>query len=43
MAKEDIKKLVEESKKQLAQEHETFERSIKDDLKSFKKKTLDKI
>ena len=43
MAKEEIKKLVEESKKQLELEHENFASSIKDDLKSFKKKTLDKI
>ena len=43
MAKEEIKKLVEESKSRLDQEHENFASSIKDDLKSFKKKTLDKI
>ncbi|MDH3191147.1 MAG: hypothetical protein OEM18_00455 [Nitrosopumilus sp.] len=43
MAKEDIKKLVEDSKKQLEQDHENFTKSIKDDLTSFKKKTLDRI
>jgi len=34
MAKEEIKKILENSKKELA---------IKDDLSSFKKKTLDRI
>ena len=43
MAKEEIKKLVEESKSRLDQEHENFVESIKDDLTSFKKKTLDRI
>ncbi len=43
MAKEEIKKLVEASKKQLELEHDNFVTSIKDDLASFKKKTLDKI
>ena len=43
MAKEEIKKLIEDSKKQLVQDHENFAKSIKDDLASFKKKTLDRI
>lgn len=43
MAKEEIKKLLEDSKKQLDQDHENFVKSIKDDLTSFKKKTLDRI
>lgn len=43
MAKEEIKKLVEDSKKQLDLEHENFAKSIKNDLASFKKKTLDRI
>jgi len=43
MAKEEIKKLIEESKKTLQQDHEKFSQSIKNDLSSFKKKTLDKI
>ncbi len=43
MTKEEIKKLVENSKKVLEQDHEDFAKSIKNDLKSFKKKTLDLI
>ncbi|MFB5604025.1 MAG: hypothetical protein ACO2Y5_03045 [Nitrosopumilaceae archaeon] len=43
MAKEEIKKLIENSKKVLDQDNENFSQSIKDDLQSFKKKTLDKI
>ena len=43
MAKEEIKKLLETSKKQLESDHESFVESIKDDLTSFKKKTLEKI
>ena len=43
MAKEEIKKLLDGSKKQLDQDHEKFVSSIKDDLASFKKKTLDRI
>jgi hypothetical protein len=43
MAKDEIKKLVENSKKILEQDHVNFTKSIKDDLKSFKKKTLDQI
>jgi hypothetical protein len=43
MAKEEIKKLLEDSKKQLDQDHENFVKSIKEDLQSFKKKTLDRI
>ncbi len=43
MAKEEIKKLLENSKKTLDQDHEDFVKSIKSDLTSFKKKTLDQI
>ncbi|EGP94526.1 MAG: hypothetical protein RI100_08390 [Nitrosarchaeum sp.] len=43
MAKEEIKKLVENSKKVLEQDHDNFVKSIKNDLTSFKKKTLDQI
>jgi hypothetical protein len=43
MAKEEIKKLIENSKKVLEQDHENFAKSIKNDLTSFKKKTLDQI
>jgi hypothetical protein len=43
MTKEEIKKLVENSKKALDNDHENFVKSIKDDLISFKKKTLDQI
>ena len=43
MAKEEIKKLIENSKKVLEQDHERFSKSITDDLQSFKKKTLDRI
>ena len=43
MAKDEIKKLLENSKKDLAQDYSNFENSIKEDLKNFKKKTLDKI
>ena len=43
MTKEEIKKLVENSKKVLEQDHENFAKSIKNDLASFKKKTLDQI
>jgi len=43
MTKEEIKKLVENSKKILEQDHANFTKTIKDDLASFKKKTLDLI
>ncbi len=43
MPKDEIKKLLENSKKQLGQNYTNFENSIKDDLKNFKKKTLDEI
>jgi len=43
MTKEEIKKLLENSKKVLDDEHENFVKSIKDDLTLFKKKTLDQI
>jgi len=43
MAKEDIEKLLESAKERLEKEEESFITTIQDDLKSFKKKTLDKI
>ena len=43
MAKEEIKKLIEDSKKELSRDYDNFVNSIKDDLSSFKKKTLDQI
>ncbi len=43
MAKEEIKKLVENSKKVLEQDHDNFVKSIKNDLTSFKNKTLDQL
>ncbi len=43
MTKEEIKKLLENSKKTLDTDHENFVKAIKNDLTSFKKKTLDQI
>jgi hypothetical protein len=43
MTKDQIKKLMETSKKTLDNEYETSEKIIKDKLKSAKKKTLDQI
>ena len=43
MAKEEIKKLLENSKKELDADYNKFVTSIKDDLNSFKKKSLDQI
>jgi len=43
MTKEEIKQLLEKSKKTLDNDHENFVKSIKNDLTSFKKKTLDQI
>ena len=43
MAKEKIKKLLENSKKTIEKEHDDFLDSISKDLESFKKKTIDKI
>ncbi len=40
MAKEEIKKLIEYSKKSVEQDHADFSKSIKTDLTSFKKKAL---
>jgi hypothetical protein len=40
MAKEEIRKLLENSKKVIEKDHEDFSKSIKDDLTSFKKKAL---
>ena len=43
MAKDEIKKLLDNSKKVLEQEHDNFQSTIKNNLNSFKKKTLDQI
>ena len=43
MAKEEIKKLLENSKSTIEQEHSNSQKTIKDDLQKFKKKTLDQI
>jgi len=43
MAKEEIKKLIENSKKELDKDYDNFVKTIQDDLQSSKKKTLDKI
>jgi hypothetical protein len=43
MAKNEIKKLLENSKRILEQDYVNFENTIKSNLSSFKKKTLDKI
>src|SRR3989304_5428264 len=43
MEKDEIKKLLENSKKVLEQDYTNFENTIKNNLSSFKKKTLDQI
>lgn len=43
MAKDEIKKLLDNSKKVLEQDHENFKKTIKSELQNFKKKTLDQI
>ena len=43
MPKDEIKKLLENSKKQLERDYTNFDNTIKEDLKNFKKKTLDEI
>ena len=43
MAKDEIKKLLENSKKEVDGDYDKFVSSIKDDLASFKKKTLERI
>lgn len=43
MTKEEIKKLLENSKKELDGDYDNFVKSIQTDLTSFKKKTLDRI
>ena len=43
MAKEEIKRLLENSKKELDNDYNNSVKSIQDDLKSFKKKTLNEI
>ncbi len=43
MGKDEIKKLLDNSKKVLEQDHENFKKTIKNELQNFKKKTLDQI
>jgi len=43
LPKDEIKKMLENSKKVLEQDHDNFENTIKNNLNSFKKKTLDQI
>ena len=43
MAKEEIKKLLENSKAELDNDSKNSIKSIQDDLKSFKNKTLNQI
>jgi len=43
LAKDEIRNLLANSKKVLEQEYTNSENSIKEDLKTFKKKTLDQI
>ena len=43
MAKEEIKKLLENSKKELDGSYDNFIKSIQDDLASFKQNALDRI
>jgi hypothetical protein len=43
MGKNEIKRLLENSKRVLEQDYNNFENTIKSNLNSFKKKTLDKI
>ena len=40
MTKEEIKGLIEDSKKVIKEDHEEFAKSIKNDLNTFKKKAL---
>lgn len=43
MANKEIQKLLNKSKKKLDADYDNFVKSIKTDLKSFKKTTLDQI
>ena len=43
MAKEDIKKLIDDANKSLETEHDSQATTIKNELRSFKSKTLEKI
>ena len=43
MTKEEIKKQIDDSKRVLDETHNELANSIKNDLKNFKKKTLDQI
>ena len=43
MAKEEIKKILEDAISSLEQDYDGFVKSIKKDLESFKKRTLEKF
>ncbi len=43
MPKEEIKKLLENSKNEIEREHSNSEKTIKANLQKFKKKTLEQI
>ncbi len=43
MGKDEIKKLLENSKRVLETEHDKLAEGVRADLKNFKKKTLEKI
>lgn len=43
MGKDEIKKLLDNSKKVLEQDHDNFKKTIKNELQNLKKKTLDQI
>ena len=43
MTKEEIKKLLDDSKKGLEQDYSNSEKTIKNELSAFKKKSLDRI
>ncbi len=43
MPKEEIKKLLENSKNVIEQKHSNSEKTIKDELQKFKKKSLEQI
>ncbi|MCY4491255.1 MAG: hypothetical protein OXC46_07305 [Thaumarchaeota archaeon] len=43
MAKQDLKNMLEESKKELGADCQNFKDAINNDVQSFKKKALEKI
>ena len=43
MGKEEIKNLLENSKRVLQEEHDKLADGVKTDLKNYKKKTLEKV